>query len=109
MQAIAQQYNLPLARVFEFNELEPAETLLIDQLIYLQRKRKTGSNEFHIVKEGETLVDVAREEAIRMESLMEYNHLKSTMQPAEGEQLYLRTKAPSMPKLAKTEVAVSGL
>jgi len=105
--AVAQQYNISLARLFEFNELEQAEALANDQLIYLQRKRKTGSNEFHTVKQGETLRDVAREEAIRIESLLEYNHLQNYMQPAPGEQLYLRTKAPAMPKLAKTEVATN--
>ena len=107
--AIAKQYNISLTRLFEFNELDESEILLNDQLIYLQRKRKTGSNEFHIVMQGETLRDIAREQAIRLESLMEYNHLKSTMQPAAGEQLYLQKKAPAMPKLTKTEVAVSGL
>jgi hypothetical protein len=107
--AIAQQYTIPLARVFEFNELEQTEILSNDQLIYLQRKRKTGSNEFHTVKEGETLKDIAREEAIRIESLLEYNHMQSYMQPAAGEQLYLRTKAPGIPKLVKTEVASNTL
>ncbi|MGZ8558542.1 MAG: glucosaminidase domain-containing protein [Chitinophagaceae bacterium] len=107
--AIAQQFNISLTRLFEFNELDESEVLLNDQLIYLQRKRKTGSNEFHIVKDGETLRDIAREEAIRLESLMEYNYLKSTMQPASGEQLYLRKTAPAMPRLVKTEIAVSGL
>ncbi len=103
--AIAQQYSIPLARIFEFNELERVEILVNDQLIYLQRKRKAGSSEFHMVKQGETMRGIAQEEAIRLESLLEYNHLESYMQPAAGEQLYLRTKAPGMPKLAKTEVA----
>ena len=103
--AIAQQYSIPLARIFEFNELEQTEILANDQLIYLQRKRKAGSNDFHTVKQGETIRGIAQEEAIRLESLLEYNHLESYMQPAAGEQLYLRTKAPGMPKLAKTEVA----
>ena len=105
--AIARQYDISLSRIFDFNELEQAETLPDDQLIYLQRKRKTGSHEFHTVKEGETLKDVAREEAIRLESLLEYNHLQNDMQPATGEQLYLRSKAPSMPKLTKTEMAAN--
>lgn len=105
--AIAQQYNIPLTRIFEFNELEQTEVLLRDQLIYLQRKRKTGSSDFHIVKQGETIQDIAREEAIRLESLLEYNHLQSYMQPAAGEQLYLRAKAPGIPKLAKNEVVVN--
>src|SRR5688572_10247871 len=105
--SIAQQYSIPLARIFEYNELERTETLTNDQLIYLQRKRKAGSNEFHVVKQGETIRDIAQEEALRLESLLEYNHLESYMQPAAGEQLYLRAKAPGMPKLAKTEVAAN--
>lgn len=105
--SVAQQYSIPLARIFEYNELEQAEILANDQLIYLQRKRKAGSNEFHMVKQGETIRDIAQEEAIRLESLLEYNHLESYMQPAAGEQLYLRAKAPGMPKLAKTEVAAN--
>lgn len=111
--SIAQQYNIGLARIFEFNELEETETILHDQLIYLQRKRKAGNNEFHIVKEDETLQAIAQEEGLRMESLLEYNHLKNYMQPAVGEQLYLHKKAPVMPKLVKNEIGenklVSGL
>ncbi|HKZ66026.1 MAG TPA: glucosaminidase domain-containing protein [Chitinophagaceae bacterium] len=107
--AIARQYSIPLARIFEFNELEQAEILANDQLIYLQRKRKAGSNEFHTVQQGETIRDIAQEEAIRLESLLEYNHLESYMQPATGERLYLRNKAPGIPKLAKTEVAANNI
>jgi LysM repeat protein len=101
--SIAQQYNVPLSRIFEFNDLSESEALGKDQLIYLQRKRKTGNNEFHLVKEGETLYDIAQEEAIRIESLLEYNQLQSRMQPAVGGQLYLRTKAPGRPLLAEID------
>ena len=104
MLSIAQQYNVPLARVFEFNELKETETLLKDQLVYLQRKRKTGNNEFHVVRPGETLQDIAQLEAIRIESLLEFNHLQNYMQPATGEQLFLRKKAPATPRLAKNDV-----
>lgn len=103
--AIAQQYDVSLAKLFEFNELEETESLESDQLIFLQRKRKTGNVDFHIVAERETLKDIAREEGIRLESLLEYNHLQNYMRPSPGEQLYLRTKAQAMPRLAKTEVS----
>ena len=87
--SIAQQYNIPLARIFEFNDMEETEIVEKDQLIYLQRKRKTGNNEFHIVKPGETLHDIAQQEAIRMESLLEYNHLQMLSAQARlvGEQV----------------------
>ena len=98
--SIAQQYNISLSRLFEFNDLPETEALAQDQLIYLQRKRKTGNSESHTVKPGETLYDIAQEEAIRMESLLDYNQLQKHMQPAAGEKLYLRTKAPEQPALA---------
>lgn len=98
--SIAQQYNISLSRLFDFNDLSETESLAKDQLIYLQRKRKTGNNEFHTVKSGETLYDIAQEEAVRMESLLEYNLLQNNMQPAAGEQLYLKTKALDRPALA---------
>ena len=103
--SIAQQYNIPLVRIFEFNDMTQSETLAKDQLIYLQRKRKTGNNEFHIVRPGETLFDIAQQEAIRIESLLEYNQLQRNMRPAIGQQLYLRTKAPARPGLAKDETS----
>ena len=99
--SLAKQYTVPLARIFEFNEMKETETVEKDQLIYLQRKRRTGNNEFHIVKAGETLSDIASEEAIRIEALLEYNFLTKSLRPATGEQLYLRNKAPSAPKLEK--------
>jgi LysM repeat protein len=102
--SIAQQYRVPLSRLFEFNDMKETEALVKSQLIFLQRKRKSGTNEFHPVKTGETLYDIAQEEAIRIESLLEYNQLEINMRPAIGQQLYLRSKAPGRPVLARDEI-----
>lgn len=100
--SIAEQYNIPLARLFEFNDNKKVtETVEEDQLVYLQRKRRTGNNEYHVVKPGETLADIAQIEALRLEALMEYNYLDKNSRPAAGEQLYLRAKAPAAPKLVR--------
>lgn len=101
--SIAQQFNIPLAKLFEFNELKPGEAADTDQLLYLQRKRKTGKADYHIVQPGETLHDIAQEEAVRLESLLEYNWLSRGQQPAVGERLSLRAKAGAMPKLVVKE------
>lgn len=99
--AIAQQYNIPLKRLFEFNDDMPEEEEVpYDQLLFLQRKRKTGAADFHKVQTGETVYDIAQEEAIRLESLLEYNHLTEDQDPAAGEILYLKKKAPARPRLA---------
>jgi LysM repeat protein len=102
---LANQYDIPLARLFEFNDMEPRETATRNQLIYLQRKRKKGSTEFHIVAKGETVHDIAQAEGIRLENLMEYNSLKEGMQPQAGEKLYLQSNALVMPKVLGEQVS----
>ncbi len=103
---IAQQYEIPLARLFEFNDLKQQEVTSNDQLVFIQRKRKTGEHEFHTVQPGETVNDIAQSEALRLESLLEYNNITANMQPAAGETLYLRSKSSAAPKLAtKNSVA----
>jgi LysM repeat protein len=101
--AIAKQYDVDLSKIFDFNEIPKTQESEKDQLIYLQRKRKAGVNEFHIVQPGETLHDIAQLNAIRLESLRELNWLKENEMPAAGEKLSLKTKSAAMPRLAVKE------
>ncbi|HLX92586.1 MAG TPA: glucosaminidase domain-containing protein [Puia sp.] len=104
--AIATQYEVPLSRVLDFNDLENREVLEKDQLVFLQRKRKTGENQFHIVQKGECLYDICQAEGIRLESLLQYNQMGKGMEPAPGEKIYLQTSAPGRPLLASAEQRV---
>lgn len=111
---IAEEQNISLARLLDFNELTDGDIALEDGLLFLQRKRKTGAAETHIVVPGETLYSIAHAEGIRLESLLQYNKLSSGMQVAAGEKLYLKEPAPSTPKLvderfAKAKVKVQTL
>lgn len=105
--SIANEHRISLHRLFDFNDLQPQEMADCDQLVYIQRKRKSGSTDFHTVAAGETLLDIAQAEGIRLESLLSYNFLRENMQPEAGQVLYLRHKAPSMPKLATAAASVS--
>src|SRR5690606_316315 len=96
---LANQYNLSLGRLLDFNDLKLEDVLIYGQLIFLQRKRKTGATPYHQVLPGETLYHIAQREGIRLESLLELNHLKENQQPAPGEKLYLQAKAPARPRL----------
>lgn len=101
--SIAKQYDVDLSKIFEFNEIPRTEITDRDQLIYLQRKRKTGDIQFHIVQPGETMHSIAQLEAIRLESLQELNWLKDQDMPAIGEKLSLQSKSSSIPKLTVKE------
>jgi LysM repeat protein len=104
---IAQQYNISLSRLLDFNDIKGNDVLEKSQLIFLQRKRKTSMNEFHVVRGGENLYDISQEEGIRLESLAEYNHLKPHMIPAPGQKLNLQSKSSSRPTLVEEIVAVN--
>lgn len=95
--SIATQYELSLSRLLEFNDMKEEDVLDRDQLLFLQRKRKTGAVEFHIVREGESLYDICQEEGVRYQDLLEMNQLNSGAEPAVGEKVYLQSSAPARP------------
>jgi len=99
---VASDNDITLSHLFDFNDMKAIDISEADQLIYLQRKRKLGAEEYHVVQEGETIYDVAQLEGIRLESLLEYNLLKASMQPAVGEKLNLKWRVSQMPKLLAT-------
>jgi LysM repeat protein len=103
---LAEEHDIPLARLLDFNDMRNGDVAQKDGLLFLQRKRKTGTHETHIVVQNETLYDVAQAEAIRLESLLQYNFLTHGVQVEAGEKLYLTAQAPTMPKLANEKPVV---
>jgi hypothetical protein len=102
--ALAEQYKVKLGWLLDFNDLpDGTEILEKEQLIFLQRKRRQSHNEYHFVEQGESLYDIAQLEALRLESILDYNKLEKGMVPAPGEKLYLQQPAPARPALALTE------
>jgi hypothetical protein len=97
--SISNQYEIPLARLLEFNDMKQEDILNNDQLIFLQRKRKMGNSPFHIVQPGESVYSICQSEGVRYENLLEYNRLKTGEEPATGEKIYLQAEAGSKPAL----------
>ncbi len=99
MLGIAMKYDIALKRLYDFNDMKEQDILKEGQLIFLQRKRRVGDGEYHTVQTGETLYEIAQQRGIRMEALLEYNHLMEHMRPAAGSHLNLRKKASGPPAL----------
>lgn len=100
--SIANQYDIALPRLLEFNDLKEEDVLTRGQLLFLQRKRRTGSAEFHIVQEGESVYDICQKEGVRYQDLMEMNQLSLGVQPVVGEKIYLQSSAPSRPMVTRS-------
>jgi hypothetical protein len=99
--SVANQYELPLGRLLDFNDMKEEDVLTRDQLIFLQRKRRTGSIEFHIVREGENAYEICQAEGIRYQDLLDMNQLTPGACPAAGEKIYLQASAPARPRLVE--------
>jgi hypothetical protein len=105
--SVANQYELSLPHLLEFNDLREEDVLVSDQLLFLQRKRRTGATGFHVVREGESPYDIAQAEGLRYEDLLQMNQLKEGDRPAIGEKIWLQSSAPSRPRLTENNVYVN--
>jgi len=88
--AIATEYDINLARLLEFNDLQKDGLLEKDQYIFLEKKQKEGSSDFYILQPDETLYDVAQKNGIRIQNLMEYNHIDEQQTPSAGTKIFLK-------------------
>ncbi len=88
--SLALQYDLPLNKLFEFNEIPEMDILDADQLLFIERKSKKGIGNIHIVAPGENIHSICQAEGIRLESLLEYNKLGKDAKPAIGDKLLLK-------------------
>lgn len=95
--SLANQYDIPLSKLMEYNDLPSMDILDTDRLMFIERKPKKGAVDFHVVAEGETLHSICQQEAIRLDSLLEYNRLGRGSNVNAGEKIYLRpaTAAPT--------------
>jgi len=85
------------AKLLEMNDL-PDAPLESDMFIYLEKKHKTAEQPTHIVKEGETLLQVSQEEGIQLEQLRLLNKLSPNEQPLPGSILNLKEWASEKPE-----------
>jgi LysM repeat protein len=70
---IALKYNVPLYKLFEYNEIEASNLLKRDQLIFLASKKKTGATSFHTVKYNTSLHEISQLEGMQLSALKLYN------------------------------------
>lgn len=102
--SLANQYDIPLSNLIAYNDLPSMDVLDTDRLMFIERKPKKGAVDLHVVTEGETLHSICQQEAIRLDSLLEYNRLARSSNLNAGEKIYLRpaTAAPTVNTIPHT-------
>jgi flagellum-specific peptidoglycan hydrolase FlgJ len=98
---VANDRDIKLRNLVKYNDLADDKPLAKDMYIYLQKKSKQGKDDYHIVKQGETMYDIAQAEGIQLRWLRRRNKMDEGQEPAAGEKLALGGYASSTPRLAK--------
>jgi len=97
---IALKYNVPLYKLFEYNEIEVSNLLVKDQLIFLAPKKKAGATSFHLVKYNTSLHEISQLEGIQLSLLKLYNP-QLTDPVKEGTQVLLFKQKDNSPVIKK--------
>ncbi|MEP6513707.1 MAG: glucosaminidase domain-containing protein, partial [Parafilimonas sp.] len=90
--ALASQYSIPYKKLLQYNDLDNVDILLQPTLIYLEKKQKRGSKDYHIAEVNENVYDIAQEEGVQLESLLAYNNLQKNARTKAGDKILLRTR-----------------
>jgi LysM repeat protein len=97
---IALKYNVPLYKLFEYNDIEASNLLAKDQLIFLAPKKKTGATSFHMVKYNTSLHEISQLEGMQLSVLKLYNP-QLTDPVKEGTQVLLFKQKDNSPVIKK--------
>lgn len=98
---VANEQDIKLRNLVHYNDLETDAPHSKPMFIFLQKKGKSGKNDYHVVAPGETMYDIAQAEGIQLRWLRRRNRMKEGQEPAAGERLALAGYAKSAPKLGK--------
>lgn len=98
---VANQRDIKLRNIVRYNDLESDNPVKKDAYIFLQKKGKSGKNDYHTVAPGETMYDIAQVEGIQLRWLRRRNKMKEGQEPEVGERLALAGYASKTPRLAK--------
>ncbi len=89
---LASDFEISRAKLRHYNDVRRKFVLHPGDLIYLQRKAGRAERQYpyHIVKQGETLWEIAQLYGIRLKKLRSRNNLPKKYQPPVGMRLKLR-------------------
>lgn len=107
--ALANNHNITYKKLLEFNELDNVDILESPSLIFLEKKPRKGSKDFHIAEPGETAELIAQKEGVRLENILLYNRISRNKTLQAGDKIYLRGNAPvaSAPAVAGKKAKAS--
>ena len=86
--AIAQEMRL--WQILKYNDADQNDAVRPGSVVYLKPKRGTPSQDYHIIKSGETLWSVSQQYCVKLKKLIKLNQLESGVEVQAGQKIKLR-------------------
>jgi len=98
---VANRFGVPYAKFLRFNDLVDGDQLIDYQYCYIQPKksRYREKKEEHLVKNDESMYEIAQFYGLPLDKLYERNLMQEGQEPANGEFILLGRKAAGPPKI----------
>ncbi len=89
---IAAEFEMSTGRLLRYNDLKASKTLYPGELLYLERKAAKAAKgyKYHIVKQGETLWQIAQIYGVRLDKLLDKNNFPQHFQAETGTKIRVR-------------------
>ena len=89
-ESLSEELDMSVKRLLKYNERPYDQILAPGDYIFIQKKRKKGSQSEYIVKEGDDMYSISQRFGIRLRYLYKRNNMAAGQQPEPGALLILR-------------------
>ena len=91
---IAEDFQMGNWQIYKYNDISKADTISTNEIIYLKPKKRKASEEFHIVKSGETVFSISQHFAIKVKMIYKKNNMLPGSEVKVGQKLWLKKRKP---------------
>jgi hypothetical protein len=91
-ESIAIEFGLSAKRLRKYNDAAETLQLKKDDVVFIQPKRKKGTEKMYEVKDGDTYRSISQDCAIRLKDVYKKNNITPGAIPKKGDQLNLKKK-----------------
>ncbi|MFW5663535.1 MAG: glucosaminidase domain-containing protein [bacterium] len=91
-ESLADEMGIWTWEIYRYNDLEKTDRLTDGQIVYLQPKRRSASQNWHVVEEGESMLDISQKFGVRLKLLYRRNDIEPGTDPQPGQRLQLRAR-----------------
>lgn len=71
---VSSEFGIYHIQIYKYNDLGKDDALIPGEIVYLEPKKKKGSQDVHMALEGEKLRDISQRYAVKLKSINKLNH-----------------------------------